>query len=206
MRIVAMNAGEKGRLLLERWGANGHHTGAISLEAVAALKEPIEADVVLLDLRGGSVDEGGTLPRHLDGKTVIDCSNVSSVNDLRSSPASIAEQVARACPSAAVVKALNVITTAALRHVLQGGGAEGREGYISGYYCGDDDEARRTAAALIDEARLDPSDCGPLSNATLLEALGLLAHHLEEHGGAGPHFTISIIRAHGDSSPLDRWM
>ncbi|MDQ2908642.1 MAG: hypothetical protein M3R44_04740 [Candidatus Eremiobacteraeota bacterium] len=166
--------------------------------------EPLDAEVVLLDLEGASARDGARLASHLEGKTVIDCSNVANVKELRSGAASIAEDLARECPGAAVVKALNVITAAALRDVLKHGGAETRQGYVSGYFCGDDDKARRTAAALIEEAQLDPTDCGPLSNATLLEALGLLAHHLEAH--AGPHFTIDVIRAHGDSSPLDHWM
>ncbi len=206
MRIVAVNASERIQLLLQRWGAGGHHVNSIALEAAAELEEIVDADVILLDLQGVGASNAEKLARHLDGKTVIECSNPSNVAELRSGSASIAEQVARACPGAAVVKALNVITSAALRHVLKQGGAEGLEGYTSGYYCGDDQQARRTAGALIDELHLDPIDCGPLTNATLLEALGLLAHHLEGQTAFGPHFTISIVRAHGDSSPLDRWM
>lgn len=206
MRIVAVNAGDKTHLLLERWEANGHHTAATSLEALVARKESIDAEVILLDLEGASALDGAGLARHLDGKTIIDCSNVTSVNELRSGATSIAEDLARDCPSASVVKALNVISFAALRDILKHGGAETRQGYISGYYCGDDEKARRTVAALIEEAQLDPTDCGALSNATLLEALGLLAHHLEKHAAFGPHFTINVIRAHGDSSPLDHWM
>ncbi len=206
MRIVALNAGEKGRLLLERWEANGHHTSAISFDAIVELNEPIDADVILLDLGGVSVNDKTKILRHLDGKTIIDCTNARNVNELHSDSASIAENVAKACPGASIVKALNVITSAALQHVLGHAGAMGREGYISAYYCGDDDQARLTTAGLIDEAHLEPVDCGPLSNAILLEALGLLAHQLEEHTAVGPHFAISVIRAHGDTSPLDRWM
>jgi len=202
---VAMNAGDKGHLLLDRWSANGHDTDATSFDAIAVLDEPLEADVVLLDLGGAGVNDSAMLARHLDGKTIIDCSNVDSVRELRSS-ASLAEQVAQACPRASVVKALNVITFATLENAFKRGGAEGRKGYLSGYYCGDDDGARRTAAALIEEAQLEPTDCGPLSNATLLEGLGLLARQLEGHADYGPYFTISITRTHDDSSPLDHWM
>jgi len=206
MRIVAVNAAEKSHLFLQLWAANGHHTSAIALDVLAELDGTVEADVILLDLQGVAADNADRLARHLNGRTVIDCSNPSNVAELRCGAASIAEQVARACPGAAVVKALNVITPAALRHVLKQAGAEGVRGYTSGYYCGDDDAARRTAAALIDEANLDAMDCGPLTNATLLEALGLLAHHLEEQATLGEYFTISIVRKHGDNSPLDHWM
>lgn len=58
----------------------------------------------------------------------------------------------------------------------------------------------------MDEAHLDPTDCGALTNATLLEALGLLARHLEGQATFGQYFTISVVRAHDDSSPLDHWM
>lgn len=105
-----MNAGDKGHLLLDRWSANGHDTDATSFDAIAVLDEPLEADVILLDL-GGAVNDSAMLARHLDGKTIIDCSNVNSVRELRST-SSLAEQVAQACPRASVVKALNVITFA----------------------------------------------------------------------------------------------
>ncbi|MBC5820747.1 MAG: hypothetical protein GIX01_01995 [Candidatus Eremiobacteraeota bacterium] len=206
MRIVAINAGDKGHALLDRWSANGHDTDGTSFDAIVEMNQPIQADVILLDLGDARVDDIAMFARHLDGKVIIDCSNVKNVPELRSGSASIAEQVAQACPRASVVKALNVITFATLQRVFKRGGAESRSGYVSGYYCGDDEQARRTAAGLIEEAQLEPSDCGPLSNATLLEALGLLTHHLEKHAASGPHFTISIVRAHDDSSPLDRWM
>ena len=206
MRIVAVNAGDKGRLLLARWAASGHNTTVISSDVIAELNEPIDADIILVNFHGLPVSDKATLLSYLDGKTIIDCTNVSSVNELRSGSGSIAEDIAQACPSASITKALNVITPAALQHVLTHGGAMGRKGYVSAYYCGDDEQAGRATAGLIAEAHLEPVDCGPLSNATLLEALGLLAHQLEEHIAVGPHFAIGIIRAHDDSSPLDRWM
>jgi hypothetical protein len=40
---------------------------------------------------------------------------------------------------------------------------------IAMFYCGDDAEAKRTAAGLAREIGFDPVDAGPLSNARLLE-------------------------------------
>lgn len=205
MRIVAINATDK-TALLERWAGNGHDTSAMSLDALAARAEPLQADVILLDLRGADVRADPALARHFDGKTIVDCGNVRDVIDLRSSAGSIAERIAAAFPNASVVKALNHLTDAALEHVLTHSGSKGSEGFISGYYCGDDDESRRTVAALIDELHLHASDCGPLCNATLIEAIGLLTRRIADNAPFGPHFAISVIREHGETSPLDAWM
>lgn len=205
MRIVAIGGADKSRLL-ERWAGNGHATSAMSLDALAQRSEPIGADVVLLDLQGSEPNADPALAKHFAGTTVIDCSNVRDVTELRSGSGSVAERLAKAYPNAKVVKALNHLTAAAIEHVMSHSGARGSEGYISGYYCGDDDEARRTAAALIDELHLHPSDCGPLANATLIEAIGLLTARIATHAPFGPYFAISVIREHGETSPLDSWM
>jgi predicted dinucleotide-binding enzyme len=43
---------------------------------------------------------------------------------------------------------------------------------ITGFYCGDDSEAKQTAAALLADAGFDPLDAGGLQNARHLESLG----------------------------------
>ncbi len=206
MRILAINGGPKAAMCLRRWADNGHETQSIALAEIEKCDAIVVADVILLDLTGTAVGDFAMLARHLDGKIVLDCSNPADVSGLRSSAMSIAEHIARACPGAAVVKALNVISAPALERILTKGGAKGSRGYTSGYFCGDHADARRTAAALIDGMHLDAIDCGPLANAALLEALGLLTRHLEAQATPGADFTISIVKAHDDSSPLDRWM
>jgi len=131
MRILAVGAGEKGRLLVKRWAASGHRTGITSREELATLTEPLEADILLLDLQPDRLDNSSKIRMHGDGKLIIDCSNVRDVSDLRSGPASIAETIALACPRATVVKAFNVITPTALHQVLTYAGAASQEGYIS---------------------------------------------------------------------------
>ncbi len=206
MRILAISGAPKAGMFLRRWTDNGHQTQSIALAELEKRGGIVDADVILLDLGGSAGGDFATLARHLEGKIVIDCSNPADLSDLRGGAGSIAERIADACPGAAVVKALNVISAPALERMLTQGGAERLRGYTSGYFCGDHEDARRTAAALIDEVHLDAIDCGPLANATLLEALGLLTRHLETQATSGADFIISIVKAHGDSSPLDRWM
>ncbi|MEM3104609.1 MAG: hypothetical protein QXD69_03785, partial [Candidatus Bathyarchaeia archaeon] len=45
--------------------------------------------------------------------------------------------------------------------------------------CGDSMEAKKKVANLINEMGGEPVDCGPLSNAILLEALGVLMINIE---------------------------
>jgi predicted dinucleotide-binding enzyme len=205
MRIAAVNAPDKGRIL-ERWAANGHETVALSLDALLGASDALDADVVLLDLPVATIEATAALSKHFDGKTIVDCSNPGDLNELRSGVGSAAQRIANAFPRASVVKGLNHLTPAAIDHALSHSGSKGSEGYITGYYCGDDGESRQMVAALIDELHLQPTDCGPLSNATLLEAIGLLSGYIERTAPFGPHFAISVIREHGESSPLDAWM
>jgi len=187
--IVAIGAGEKGQLLLEHWARNGHEIAAVA-----------SADVVLIDVAVEDVDLVGLSPS-LAGKIIIDCSSAESESALRSKMSG-AEAIADACPAARVVKAFNVINAATLRDVLKHPGPEVGAVYPSGYFCGDDRQAKTLVAGLVSEANLEPIDCGPLANAMLLESLGVLSDYLEKHG-CGPVFSISVARDARDRSPLD---
>ncbi len=190
--IVAVGAGDKGALLLERWSQNGHETA----DDPAAVRG---ADVVVVDASAAEADLQ-RLGNECAGKIVIDCTNVAGVADLRSKT-SVAEHIAASCPGALVVKAFNVVGVDMLRFLLKQRGPEVFDTYTSGYYCGDDAKAKSTVAGLMAETNLDPVDCGPLANAMLLESLGVLRAELAP--SCGPIFSISLARAAGNRSPLD---
>jgi 8-hydroxy-5-deazaflavin:NADPH oxidoreductase len=120
-------------------------------------------------------------------------------------PASRAETLAQIYPDARIVKAFNAITVDALALVVSHSGPEIGTVYTSGFYCGDDAEAKRVVASLSAEINPDPIDCGPLSNAILLESLGLLGAYFEAHVFDSV-FALSVVRPPIDRSPLDRWM
>ncbi len=148
MRILAINGGPKAAMCLRRWADNGHETQSIALAEIEKCDAIVVADVILLDLTGTAVGDFAMLARHLDGKIVLDCSNPADVSGLRSSAMSIAEHIARACPGAAVVKALNVISAPALERILTKGGAKGSRGYIGVFL-------RRSRGRAPDGSRAD---------------------------------------------------
>lgn len=192
--LVSVNAGEKGHYLCELWARVGHHMTSDT---------PTDLDDASVVLFGGSdPKELQALSPRLAGKIIIDCSNPSDVNTLRAQP-SMAETLAKAIPEVQVVKALNAITVDALATIATHGAPKIGTVYASEFYCGDDDEAKRVVAGLLSEINLDPIDCGPLSNAILLEGLGVLERYLEA-SAFGPSFVLTVLRPETDRSPLDR--
>jgi hypothetical protein len=137
------------------------------------------------------------------GKVVIDANNVPA-NASAISAHSLAQAIAQAAPEARVVKAFNVVRAETLKRVLPKKRPKLEGQYFSIYYCGDDDSARRAVAALIEELFLDPIDCGDLTHAYELEALGTLAAFLQ-HQRYGADFAINVAHRR-ESSPMDSWM
>ena len=192
--IVAVDAGAVGDLLCEIWSRLGHHSVATSFD------DPDEPGVVLF---GG--DDAAALRKRITPRTlVIDCGNPSDRAALRAGP-SRAEAIATALGGARVVKAFNTIPLEALAYIAKHNAPEVRGVYPSGFYCGDDEEAKRVVAGLIAETSLDPIDCGPLANASLLESLAFLVDDLA-HGAIGDEFAFALVRPPHDRSPLDPWM
>jgi predicted dinucleotide-binding enzyme len=155
-----------------------------------------------------AVKTAGELSAALAGKVVIDANNVPehgvAANGSASSANSLAEAIAQAAPEARVVKAFNVIRAETLSRVLPKKRPKLEGQYFSVYFCGDDDGARRTVSALIEELFLDPVDCGGLDHAYELEALGRLAYFLQQER-YGAHFAINVAHRR-ESSPMDSWM
>jgi 8-hydroxy-5-deazaflavin:NADPH oxidoreductase len=139
----------------------------------------------------------------LAGKVVIDANNVPANVSGLSAP-SLAEAIAAAAPAARLVKAFNVVRAETLMRVLPKKRPKLEGQYFSIYHCGNDDTARRTVAALIEELFLDPIDCGDLSHAFELEALGSLAAFLQKQR-YGAEFAINVTHRR-ESSPMDAWM
>ena len=194
--IVTVDAGDKGRLLCDLWSRIGGHSTSDNTEDLE------EGCVIVF---GGSPNEAPSRLGSLEAGTIIvDCGDPTDTNALRSSPSG-AERLAQMYPEARIVKALNGISVHALALVSRHPGPEVGTMYFSAFYCGDDDEAKRVVAGLMGEINLDAIDCGPLSQAVLLESLGLLERYLTANA-SGEAFAISAVRQPRDRSPLDRWM
>ena len=125
-------------------------------------------DVVVLsvpwDLVGTALEQAGGL----DGKVVIDTTNQFGAGGLDALPDGLtAAQVnQRRMPGARLVKAFNTLTAGFQAE------AAGREGAdrVAIFMCGDDEEAKRVVAGLIDDAGFVPIDVGGLADATPMEA------------------------------------
>jgi hypothetical protein len=138
----------------------------------------------------------------LAGKVVIDANNRPANTSAISAP-SLAEAIAAAAPGARLVKAFNVVRAETLTRVLPKKRPKIEGQYFSIFYCGDDDSARRSVAALIEELFLDPIDCGDITHAYELEAMGNLAAFMAKQR-YGADFAINVAHRRA-SSPMDSW-
>lgn len=150
------------------------------------------------------VGDAGRMSSTLAGKILVDCSNVTTVIELRE-PLSLVERISRAAPQARFVKAFNAIDAAALAYVFKRNVPVIHGQRTAVFHCGDDIAASAVVRSLIQEVELDPIDCGPLSNATLLEALGVLGDYLARNV-FGELFAINVAREPKGGSPLDALM
>jgi 8-hydroxy-5-deazaflavin:NADPH oxidoreductase len=109
----------------------------------------------------------------LSEKIVIDCTNPLApdyVSNLLGHTTSSAEEIAKLIPGARVVKSFNTIFADILEPGKQTFG--GHQG--TGFYCGDDSEAKEVVAKLIQDTGFEPIDVGILKNARYLEPMAQL--------------------------------
>ena len=109
----------------------------------------------------------------LSGKIIVDCTNPLAADYMSNTlghTTSSSEEIAKLIPQARVVKAFNTI----FADVMQPG-KQTFNGYKgTGFYCGDDAEAKKVVAQLIEDAGFEPVDAGKLRNARYLEPMAQL--------------------------------
>lgn len=196
MRIAIIGSGRIGTRLARVWKRAGHdlvfgtreprgskanevtaQTGVV----VSSIEDVVrQGDVIVLAVPAAAVDDlVPVLAPLVDGKIVIDTANAivrppaaaggPVIPQLRHLPTtSAAEQLAARLPNARVVKAFNAQGAEIIDNPVFDGVA------ASNFYCGDDEEARRTVASLIADVGFEPVDLGPLRSARQLEMLTLL--------------------------------
>jgi hypothetical protein len=180
MRVGIIGAGMIGATLARRLAALGYpvvvansrqpatlapliaEIGA-SAQAVCAADVASAADLVVVAVPFKAVPN---LPaEHLAGKVVIDATNYYPGRDgpiaaLDDGSTTSSEIVANHLPGARVVKAFNTIYFVRLRDEGRPPGAGDRQVV---FLAGDDDEAKATVAALIDDLGFDSVDTGSLA-------------------------------------------
>ena len=209
MKIAIIGAGNVGGTLGKMWAAKGHEVAfgvrrpndatvqalvtatGNRARAVSVKDAGAGADVVVLATPWSAAEAALKEAGNLGGKVVIDATNPLKA-DLSGlaigHSTSAGEQVAAWAPRARVVKAFNTIGAAHM--------ADPRFGTqrVSMFLCGDDAGAKATVAQLAGELGFDPVDCGPLTQARLLEPLAMLWISMAYAYGAGPNIGFALLR------------
>jgi len=157
MKIATIGRGNVGGGLADIWERAGHEVTRIGKEG----GDVSEADAVLVAVPGGAIEAALDNVRGLEGKTVIDATNLPGVAPPEGF-ASNAEFV-KSKTGGPTAKSFN-LNLASLYGQL--GGARARP---SNLWCGDED-AREVVERLNRDAGYDPVRTGPLETAALQES------------------------------------
>jgi hypothetical protein len=182
MRIAIVGAGRIGGNAARLLAGAGHEVcvsfareegrlQALADEIGGRAGSPREAvafgDVVLLSVPWVLIDDvlGQTGP--LEGKIVIDTTNQFGRDGWEDLGDRTAAQVnAARMPGARYTKSFNTMTSAFQE---QAAGRTGADRVVM-FLCGDDEDAKRVAAGLIDDAGFTPVDMGGTADAAPMEA------------------------------------
>jgi 8-hydroxy-5-deazaflavin:NADPH oxidoreductase len=205
MNIAIIGTGTVGRALGGVWLKKGHHVGFGARDpksekaraaaesgsfVVTGLKEAVAAaEAVLLAVPWAGALDALRAAGNLAGKIIIDPIN-SFTPDLNLSvgfTTSVAEEIAKAVPSAKVVKAFNTLGVGNIANLVFDGQT------ASGFICGDDAAAKAKVSGLCGDAGFDVVDCGPLQNARMLEPLAQLWGRLAFMQGLGPNIAFKLL-------------
>lgn len=190
MKIGIIGAGNVGGTLGKTWAAEGHEV----IYGVRNPDDPKYNDLIAATQNGRTLSVTETLvwgqilllavpvaalpeifaQADLRGKILIDANN--RFNTPADSKGSLAEDIQAMAPDAHVVKAFNTIGA---NHMT------GRRSDVEPatmFICGDNAPAKLKVIGLASDAGFEPLDCGPLSNAHLLEAMALLWIDLMRRG------------------------
>jgi predicted dinucleotide-binding enzyme len=146
---------------------------------------------VLLAVHWSRVEDALAQAGTLDGTILLDCTNPMNAEDTALTighTTSGAEEIGRRYANARVVKAFNTIPSELLR-----AGPVVLEERAACCFCGDDPDAKQTAARLIRDTGLEPVDAGPLAMARYLEPFALLVAQLAYEQGLGPELGVRFV-------------
>ena len=156
----------------------------------AEIGDHLQGDVVVLAIPYTAVDDVlGAYADQLDGKVVVDITNpvdFSAFTLLHPGAGSAARDPGKA-PGARVVKAFNTTFAGTL---LEGRVADQP---VDVLIASDDEDAKETVGALVDDGGLRAIDAGPLTRAAELESLGYLHMALQDPLGTGFASAVKFI-------------
>lgn len=132
-----------------------------------------------------------SLVKALEGKILIDCTNALAPDyaSLSIPPTTSAGELIQSwLPHSKVVKAYNTIGAKVLLNPNYDGSM------ATGFYCGNDIEAKKTVATLITQSGFEPIDCGDLTQARSLETMTLLFLNLAFKQGMGGQIAFKLLK------------
>lgn len=176
MRIATIGRGNIGGGLAKLWEKAGHEVTTIGHEG----GDVSDAEVVLLAVPGGAIAEALAGIEGLDGKTVIDATNLWGDAQAPSGFDSNAEYV-KSVTGGPTAKSFNINFAALFDRIGEASSPPGN------LWCGDE-EARSVTEQLIRDAGYDPICAGPLTNAAMQEAFLPLIFSISQEGGMGQFF------------------
>jgi len=153
-----------------------------------------QSDALLLAVHWSRIDDVLKQAGDLSGKLILTCSlpmNADNTKLILGTTTSGAEQLATKVPRAKVICAFNTVPSEVLLDVFE---AKRKTAHPSLVYCGDDQNAKKVAAQLIQDVGFDPVDCGPLRIARYTEPFALLVGQLAYEGDGGPELAYRFER------------
>jgi 8-hydroxy-5-deazaflavin:NADPH oxidoreductase len=173
MKIGVIGAGRIGGGIARQLAAAGHEVlvagreperlAPLAAEIGGRSGTPAEAvafaDVVVLSVPSRALDDTLAEAGSLDGKIVVDTTN--SFEDTQGTQAS---RNAAKLPGARYTKSFNTLTAAFHAETA------GRDPRVVQWLCGDDEEAKRVVAGLIEDAGFLPVDVGGTADAAVMES------------------------------------
>lgn len=199
MNILLLGAGNMGSALARQFSRAGHDVriAATSLQkaatvasaipgvfAVAAAGSAAASDVIVVATPFEQAVPALLMAGPVDGKVVIDVTNPLTADYTGLTighETSAAEEIAKAIPTAEVVKAFNTL----FAQVVAAGPAFADGQAAPAFVASDSERAKATATALIESIGFQAVDAGPLRNARYLEPLAGLNIYFGYGAGLG---------------------
>src|SRR5579862_2825215 len=185
MKIVTIGRGHIGGGLADLWERAGHQVTRLGREG----GDVSDADVLLMAMPGGAIAEAIAKLTGIDGKMVIDATNLYGVVP----PAGFASnaEFVKSKTNGPTAKSFNVNFASLYPRFAE---ARARPSNI---WCGDA-ETREVVEQLNRDAGYDPVYAGPIENAALQEGMVKIVFAISE--GMGP-FVYRLGPRGGDRSP-----
>ena len=207
MRIGIIGAGHIGGNIARRLTLGGHQVtvsfardqaglAALAAEVGGIAAEPVDAaaaEVVVVSVPWGVIDEAIRAAGSLDGKIVIDTTNQFGRTGALDLDGRTAARVnAERMPGARYTKSFNTLTAAFQAEAANRAGPE----RVVQWLAGDDDDAKRVVSALVTDAGYIPVDLATIDNCSVMEAPRRTgAVYGEEYRAADAAPVVAAVRA-----------